>query len=329
VAKAREAISVLESSQCELVLQRLCFDVGKVNYLLRCKGDRVYESALHQFDAALRGGTEDARHGRISDESWIQATLGVDASGLGMKEASVIALPAFISSRVASRPLVEEMCRHTEAEGIAAVSQCMSAYDNRTRAACERWSTRLPVAVHAQARELIDAAAAAAVRRWRCWCEGSEEEHEDDQHMPTAHGSMRPGTAIVPDAGAEDPEHPASSRGSGGPKLQRDLVRISDACVTQGLLNRAVASNDYDRVKLLRELSCADCNHEWLWAISKHKGKSLSNEDFALAARIRLGSGGPGDDVICANCGEAALGPAGTHGLLCVQEAPAPEATMQ
>ena len=45
----------------------------------------------------------------------------------------------------------------------------------------------------------------------------------------------------------------------------------------------------------------------------------MSNEDFALAARIRLGAGGPGDDVICASCGEAALGPAGTYGLLCAR----------
>ena len=174
VIKAREAISVLESSQCELVLQRRCFDVSKVTYLVRCNGDRVQDSALHEFDAALRGGTEDALYGRMCDESWIQATLGADAGGLGMKEVSVIALPAFIASRVASRALVEEMCRHTEEEGIATVTQCMTAYDARSQAACARWSASLPEGMHDQARLLIEAAAAAAVRRWRSWCEGNE-----------------------------------------------------------------------------------------------------------------------------------------------------------
>ena len=310
---------MLESSQCEFVLQRRCFDVNKVNYFLRCNGDRVRDSALNEFDSGLRGGTEGAIHGRISDESWIQATLGVDASGLGMREASVIALPAFIASRVTSRPLVEEMCRHMEEEGIATVAQCMAAYDVRTRTAGERWGNTLPAAVHDQTRRLIEAAAAAGNRRWRSWCEGVDAEEEEDQAPPRARGSRRPGNAVVPDAGAEDEEHPAAQRGSGAPKLQSDLLRITDACVAQGLLSRAIASGDTDRVNLLRELSCTDCNHEWLWGISKHKGKTLSNEDFATAVRIRLGTGGPEDEVICANCGEAILGPAGTHGLLCAR----------
>ena len=66
----REAISVLEHSQCKLILHRRCFDVSKVTYLLRCNGDRVHESALHEFDAASRGGAEDALDDRLSDESW-------------------------------------------------------------------------------------------------------------------------------------------------------------------------------------------------------------------------------------------------------------------
>ena len=98
VAKTRESTALLENSQCELVLQRRCFDVSKVTYILWCNGDRVDDSALQAYDDALRNGTEDALHGSLSDESWIQATLGADAGVLGMKEASVIALPAFISS---------------------------------------------------------------------------------------------------------------------------------------------------------------------------------------------------------------------------------------
>ena len=41
VIKAREAISVLEISQRELVFQPRCFDVSKVTYLVRCNGVRV------------------------------------------------------------------------------------------------------------------------------------------------------------------------------------------------------------------------------------------------------------------------------------------------
>ena len=49
------------------------------------------------------------------------------------------------------------------------------------------------------------------------------------------------------------------------------------------------------------------------------KGKTLSSENFALAVRIRMGTGGLEDGVICANCGEGNLGPAGTHGLICAK----------
>jgi hypothetical protein len=271
VSKARDAITILESPQCEVVLQRRCFDVSKVAYLLRCSGDRVNASAQHIFDARLRPGTEDAIPGPLSDERWGQTTLGVDAGGLGMREATVVALPAFIASRVASRPLVEEMCRHAEAEGIGTAQACMDVYDTRTRAAAERWGTSLPQGVHEEARRIIEAAAAAATRRWRSWCAGEEEEQEETQ-LPSASVSRRPGANVVPDVGAEDPEHPAAARGSGGPKLQKELVRIADACVAQGLLSRATQCGDWEQVQRLRELSSPDCSHEWLWAISAHEG---------------------------------------------------------
>ena len=142
----------------------------------------------------------------------------------------MVALPAFIASWLASRPLVEEMCRHAEEEGFATTSQCMAAYDERTRAAADRWAATVPTRVHQQAQELIEAASAAATRRWRNWCEASDSEPEES-HVATPQGSMRPGTSVGPDAGMEDQEHPAAQPAPGAPKLQSDLVRIADSCV--------------------------------------------------------------------------------------------------
>ena len=56
-------------------------DVSKAAYILRCNGDRVSEAALHSFDDGVRAGVEETLAGGISDESWVQATLGVDAAG--------------------------------------------------------------------------------------------------------------------------------------------------------------------------------------------------------------------------------------------------------
>ena len=159
------------------------------------------------------------------------------------------------------------MFLHTEAEGLAVAAHCMAAYDECTAAACESWSRTLPDGMHNQGRLLIEAASAAAVRRWRSWCEGGEEDQEEDQAPAAAQTSRRPGTAVVPDAGLEDPEHRTAAHGSGAPRLQRNLVRLADACIAQGLLNRSVASGAKDRVVLLRELCSVDCSHEWLWSV--------------------------------------------------------------
>ena len=45
----------------------------------------------------------------------------------------------------------------------------------------------------------------------------------------------------------------------------------------------------------------------------------MSSFDFATAVRIRLGAGGPDEEVICANCGEATLGRSARHALLCAR----------
>ena len=92
VAHARRAINSLDHPPCELTLQRRCMDVSKAAYILRCNGDRVSEAALHSFDGGVRAGVEETLAGGISDESWVQATLGVDAAGLGFREAAAVAL---------------------------------------------------------------------------------------------------------------------------------------------------------------------------------------------------------------------------------------------
>ena len=313
VGKQREGIAQLDNAQCELVLQRRCFDVSKVSYLLCLNGDRVDTRALEEFDAALRGATEDALRGRLRDEGWVQATLGVDAGGLGLREASAV-----VASRASSQPLIRDMCRHMSDEGLADVDTCMHAYDDRTRNAIQDLLAEMPEGVSDSIVEQVGAAEASAQRRWISWCSGNEVEPEE-QGNPSTATSRRPGTNVVAEVGSEDPEHPAAPRGSGAPKLQRELMRISDACAAQGLIARAQQSQDCDTLLRLRELSSLLCHHEWLWSVSKHKGSTMSSTDFATAVRIRLGAGGPDQEVICANCGQSVLGQSGTHALLCAR----------
>eukprot|EP00959_Pyramimonas_sp_CCMP1952_P164502 3439023-Pyramimonas_sp.AAC.2 len=45
----------------------------------------------------------------------------------------------------------------------------------------------------------------------------------------------------------------------------------------------------------------------------------MTSGEFALAVRVRLGAGGPGEEVVCANCGECIIGPSGSQRLLCAR----------
>ena len=175
-----------------------------------------------------------------------------------------------------------------------------------------------------EASSLIADAAAAAARRWRSWCTGEVEEPEDpddpgDDGVPSVRGSRRPGAGLVPEAGTEDPEHPASPQGAGALRLQRQLTRMMDACTARGLLQRARQSDDRDREWLLAELVSPHVNHEWLWRLDPNKGPCLAADDYVAAVRLRLGAGGPSEAVPCASCGDALLGPSGLHAMLCAR----------
>ena len=294
-------------------------DVSKAAYILRCNGDRVSEAALHSFDDGVRAGVEETLAGGISDESWVQATLGVDAAGLGFREAAAVALPAFVSSRVASRPLVADMASHLEQAGICRVDVFMAVYDARTNEARGKLRESLPAHARAEADRLITDSAAAAAKRWDAWVRGVEPDPEDPPEGSRPRGSRRPGAGVLPGVGEEDPEHPAAPQGAGGMRLQRMLTRLTDAHAARGLVQRATAAGDWDRVQLLTELTSPGVSHEWLWGVDANKGPALEPEDFVPAVRLRLGSAGPSEEVLCAACGQCYLGPSCSHALLCAK----------
>ena len=170
-AAAREGIQELNAPCAEVTLERVCLNVSKAAFLLRCQGDRLDASILGKFDRGMASGLESALWGSLPDDSWHHATLAVDAGGLGMREAQAIALPAFLA-RVAARPLVAEMAAHTEAAGICLGSVSMNAYDDRTQAAVSRWLAELPEEVHADVHRVLEDAAHVASLRWQGWCSG-------------------------------------------------------------------------------------------------------------------------------------------------------------
>eukprot|EP00974_Lingulodinium_polyedra_P123716 11187865-Lingulodinium_polyedra.AAC.1 len=87
------------------------------------------------------------------------------------------------------------------------------------------------------------------------------------------------GTGIVPQDEDEDDEHPAAAP-RGRARLQRAILTRLDAQVRHNLRARHEAAGNATALRRLDELSHPDTNHEWLWALSRHKGPLLDARDY-------------------------------------------------
>ncbi|CAE7502388.1 unnamed protein product, partial [Symbiodinium sp. CCMP2456] len=191
-----------------------------------------------------------------------RATLSVDAGGLGMREASTIAMPAFLASRVASHPMVAEMCEHTAAAGLCSAALSLQTYDARTAAAWAVWLQSLPEAVHGEARQLLADARDLAQRRWESLVRGCEPAAETTGGPP----ALAPGGRLIAALGTEDVEHPHTRTAHGALALQQQLTRLADRCVAAGLMDKLRAQERWGDLHRLQDLSAPDASHDWLWA---------------------------------------------------------------
>ena len=76
----------------------------QVTCQLRLNGDKVDPSLLAMFDSQIRSAISASFTRDLPDHSWWQATTGVLFGGLGFCTAQSVALPAFIASKLVSRP---------------------------------------------------------------------------------------------------------------------------------------------------------------------------------------------------------------------------------
>ena len=109
---------------------------------MRLSGDIIGSDLIDKHDRSLRDSLANIVGGEIDDNAWHQATLGVRTGGLSLREAQTIALPAFLASRIASRPHVNEMAGHMGFCRGDAQQLIMEAYDKRTETALTRPTTR-------------------------------------------------------------------------------------------------------------------------------------------------------------------------------------------
>ena len=103
---ASAAIESLGHCPSELVLTRRCGDVSDFVYRLRCYGDALCREPAEKFDSDLRASVESTLGGVLPDTACWQCGIGADSVGHGLRHSSDHAMPAFIGSRVDSRPMV-------------------------------------------------------------------------------------------------------------------------------------------------------------------------------------------------------------------------------
>ena len=90
---------------------------------------------------------------------------GFQQGGLSWRTGLDLALPAFLASRVASRPAVESLLGSVVEAGMGNSEMLLEAYDARTTEALERAASSLPGDLALKFRGMVNEAAAAAIIR--------------------------------------------------------------------------------------------------------------------------------------------------------------------
>ena len=129
-----------------LFLLKNCFALPKLTYTLRCAPCYRHVSLLSEYDAVIRSTLQSVLNIALSDESWDQATLPVANGGLGIRRATDIALPAFLSSVAGSQTLMNQLLPH-KLHGVSGTNEpsftaAVSEWQSRTNST----SVQLPFA---------------------------------------------------------------------------------------------------------------------------------------------------------------------------------------
>ena len=151
VAEAVSKLQDLEDSQMEIALLRSCLALPKMAFSLRCCPPSHIQQAVSAFDHLMRSTLGNIAGSPLTEWAWLKATLPSSSGGLNIRQASLHAPAAYISSLCLCRDLI------TRILGQAPVpSQHMSASVFALAVAANRpdWSSLEDINVPCRARPL-------------------------------------------------------------------------------------------------------------------------------------------------------------------------------
>ena len=305
----RSAINGVDHAPTELVLTRQCADVSKLMYHMRINGDLLDHDLLASFDGQLRASVATSLAGDLPDHSWWQATTGVAVGGLGLRTAVTVALPAFVASRILSRPLVATMVDHFCAAIGASRQTIMAEYDARTDEALSRLASTLPTATAFDLLAKLDEAYAECHLSWQNVLSGSEPAMQDQPPPAPRHAR-----GITPDDGDGDEEHPHSRKRT---KIQGVVTACIDSGIREGLLQMHESEGSWAARMRLAELGDSSVDHTWLWRLNPLHGLILEADEYIDSVRFRLGCAGPVEPITCTACNSGILDTGAAHASCC------------
>ena len=181
---------------------------------------------------------------------WWHSTTGVSVGGLGLSTAIAVALPAFVASRISSRPLVVTMVDHLCAAIGASRQTIMAEYDTRTDEALSRLASTLPTANALELLTKLDEAYAESQLLWQDVPSGSEPAMRDQPRPAPRHAR-----GTTPDDGDGDDEHPHTRKRT---KVQGIITACIDSGVREGLLQMHEGEGSWAARTRLAELCDSD-----------------------------------------------------------------------
>jgi hypothetical protein len=246
---ARMTLLEVGHAPTEMVLTRLCGDVAKVTYSLRLNGDIVTDSQLGAHDQSLRRSLEAILGGEVTDAAWTQATVGVRQGGLGLREARGIALSAFLASRIASRPHVQELAQHMQDVGLAPVAVVMRAFDQRTDDALTQLVGELDSEIGTALVDQLTDLASTAQLQWDALFDESASQPSE----ASARRLRRPGAAagLVPNDEDGDDEHPDAGTPTTAMHIQKVIYAAVDSRRSAELLQALREEGDVSSLRRL------------------------------------------------------------------------------
>ena len=103
-----ERLSTIDAHDA-LFLLRNCFSMPKLTYFLRTAPCFLNKAILQEYDAYIRHSIQKILNVRLEEAAWNQSTLPINLGGLGLKLASEVALPAFLSSAYSSSSTIKDL----------------------------------------------------------------------------------------------------------------------------------------------------------------------------------------------------------------------------